>query len=58
MLEASSMQASNLMISYINLIEEMASKATGGSSVQFNDFLKGSYEGNGLKSDRWPKHQI
>ena len=51
-------QASNVMISYIDLIEEMASKASGGSAIRFNYFLKGSYEGNSLKSARWLKHQI
>jgi hypothetical protein len=36
----------------------MASKASGGSSIKFDHFLKGSYEGNGLKSDKWLKHQM
>jgi len=49
-------QVSNLMLSYIHLIEEMASKAWGGSTIKFDDVLKRSYEGNGLKSDAWLKH--
>jgi hypothetical protein len=36
----------------------MASKERVGSSFKFYEFVKGSYEGNGLKSDRWLKHQI
>ena len=36
----------------------MASKATGDSSIKFNDFLYRSYIGNGLKSVRWLNHQI
>ena len=58
MLEASSVQASNLMMSYIDLIEEMASNAGGGSTIKSDDFLKRSYEGNGLKSVRWLNHQL
>jgi len=46
------------MISYIDFIMDMASKERVGSSFKIYDFLKGSYEGNGLKSDRWLKHQI
>ena len=36
----------------------MASKASGASSIKFDDFLKTSYEGNGFKSVRWLKHHI
>ena len=51
-------QVSNLMMSYRDVIKEMASKAWGGSTIKFYHFLKRSYEGNGLKSDRWVNHQI
>ena len=36
----------------------MASKASGGSSIKFGDFLKRSYAGDGVKSDRRLKHNI
>ena len=36
----------------------MYAKATGGSSIRFDDVLDEGYEGNGLKSYRCLKHYI
>ena len=51
-------RTSNLMISERDVMKQMASKASGGSSIKFGDSLKRSYEANGVKRGRWLKHQI